>query len=453
MTCPTLKFDQGTITLEGVLPHFPPHFAFDERGLIARAPGMYYSATKQHFAHRGIEIADKASRITRLPLDLQTDYEPHPYQEQALKAWVKAGGRGSVILPTGAGKTLVALKAMERAGGSTLVVSPTINLMNQWYALLVEAFGTEVGILGGGYHEIRPITVTTYDSAYIHAGEFGNLFFLLIFDEVHHLPAAKFRQVADMCIAPHRMGLTATYERQDGAHACLEELVGPVIFRQKIGDLKGKYLAEYQTVRIKVRLSDEEAEAYKKACADYYGFIRAAGIKPFGEGWIEFLKMSGYDERARRALVAKQEVKRLSLNAERKLEVLDSLLKQHCHDQTVVFTERNDLVYRISREFLIPAITHQTRTRERKWVLDGFKSGTFNAIVTSKVLNEGVDVPSAKVAIILGGSASPREHVQRLGRILRKGGSRNTAVLYEVVTSATAEGGVSSRRRKSDAYA
>jgi len=366
---------------------------------------------------------------------------------------VQAGGRGSVILPTGSGKTLVALKAIERAGGSTLVISPTISLMNQWYSLLVDAFGQEVGILGGGYHEIRPITVTTYDSAYIHAGDFGNLFYLLVFDEVHHLPAAKYRQIAEMCIAPHRLGLTATYERQDGEHACLARLVGPVVFRQRLRELKGKYLSDYETVRIKVRLSDEEAQAYRKACADYYGFIRSAGIKPFGEGWTEFLKLSGADPRARRALVAKQEIKRLSINAERKLEVLDSLLKQHAHDQTVIFTEQNDFAYRISREFLIPAITHQTRAKERKWILDNFKAGTFGAIVTSKVLNEGVDVPSAKVAIVLGGSASPREYVQRLGRILRKDGSRRTALLYEVVTAATAEGNVSSRRRKSDAYA
>jgi superfamily II DNA or RNA helicase len=111
------------------------------------------------------------------------------------------------------------------------------------------------------------------------------------------------------------------------------------------------------------------------------------------------------------------------------------------------------LVYRISREFLIPAITHQTRARERKWILDGLREGVFGAIVTSKVLNEGIDVPSAKVAVILSGSASPREHLQRLGRILRKSDERRTAVLYEVVSSSTVETNISSRRRKSNAYA
>jgi superfamily II DNA or RNA helicase len=132
--------------------------------------------------------------------------------------------------------------------------------------------------------------------------------------------------------------------------------------------------------------------------------------------------------------------------------VLDSLLKQHWQDKVIIFTEQNELVYRISSEFLLPAITHQTKARERKWILDGFKGELLHAIVTAKVLNEGIDVPAAKVAIVLSGSASPREYLQRLGRILRKGDGHKRAVLYEVVTSATREMNVSARRRKTDAY-
>ena len=132
--------------------------------------------------------------------------------------------------------------------------------------------------------------------------------------------------------------------------------------------------------------------------------------------------------------------------------MLDSLLKQHWQDKVIIFTEHNELVYRISSEFLLPAITHQTKARERKWILDGFKGELFTPIVTSKVLNEGIDVPSAKIAIVLSGSASPREYLQRLGRILRKSDAHKRAMLYEVVTSATAEVNVSARRRKTDAY-
>ena len=175
-------------------------------------------------------------------------------------------------------------------------------------------------------------------------------------------------------------------------------------------------------------------------------------MKPFGAGWVDFLKASGHRPEAREALLAKFEMQRIVIYSERKLAVLDSLLKQHWQDKVIIFTEQNELVYRISSEFLLPAITHQTKARERKWILDGFKGELLHAIVTSKVLNEGIDVPSAKIAIVLSGSASPREYLQRLGRILRKGDGHKRAVLYEVVTSATREMNVSARRRKTDAY-
>ena len=448
-----LRYDAGTIVLDGKTPVcLPPQFEFDERIEKYRAPAADRRQILDYLAECREVVEDVSSQARSLKLKLRTDYTPRPYQREALDAWREAGSRGSVVLPTGSGKTFVALGAIAQVGRSALVVAPTIDLMSQWYSLLVDSFGIEIGILGGGHHELREITVTTYDSAYIYAAEYGNRFDLIVFDEVHHLPSAKNQQIALMSNAWFRLGLTATYERQDGAHELLDYLLGPVVYHRGVKDLKGEFLSDYDVVRIRASLNEEEAERYTASSKLYYGFVRKTGIKPFGNGWVELLKMSSYDESARKALIAKQEMKRIVIGSERKLEVLDSLLKQHFADKVIIFTEQNDLVYRISREFLIPAITHQTKTRERKWILDGFKDDTFHAIVTSKVLNEGIDVPSAKVAIILSGSASPREHLQRLGRILRKDKNRRTAVLYEVVTSATTETNVSSRRRKSDAY-
>jgi superfamily II DNA or RNA helicase len=449
-----MAFDSGTLVVEGpVPPDLPPQFEWDSRVERFRAPAVARRPAVQYMEKRGLDFEDASSESKPLDLKLRTAYSPHPYQKEAFDAWAKAGKCGTVVLPTGAGKTFVALGAIKSVSRSALVVAPTIDLMSQWYSLLVDSFGIEVGILGGGYHEIRDITVTTYDSAYIHAADYGNRFDLVVFDEVHHLPSPKFQQIPMMSTAWCRLGLTATYERQDGAHEMLEFLIGPVVYRRGIGDLKGEYLSDYETVRIRTALTGDEADRYNAAAACYFGFLKKSGLKPFGAGWAELIKMSAYDEYARKALIAKREMKRIVVGSERKLEVLDSLLKQHFADKVIIFTEHNDLVYRISREFLIPAITHQTKARERKWILDGFKADALRAIVTSKVLNEGVDVPSAKIAIILSGSASPREHLQRLGRILRKGGDRRTAVLYEVVTSATTETGVSARRRKTDAYA
>lgn len=431
----------------------PPQFVRDPRVDKYRAPAVARRAAVQYLSRRSVEIKDASSLSKPLDLKLRTAYQPRPYQKEALQAWIDSGMCGTVVLPTGAGKTFVALEAMSHVGRSSLIVAPTIDLMNQWYSLLVDSFGMEVGILGGGYHEVRDITVTTYDSAFAYAADYGDRFDLVIFDEVHHLPSPKFRQIPMMSAAWNRLGLTATYERQDCAEEDLEFLVGPVVYRKSIGDLKGEYLADYDVVRIRTSLTESEAERYAESAVAYRSFLAKSGIKPFGPGWDEFVRASAYDKDAREALLARQVMRRIVMGSERKLELLDSLLKQHWMDKVIVFTEYNSLVYRISREFLIPAITHQTKAKERKWILDGFRGDVFPAVVTSKVLNEGIDVPSAKVAIILSGSASPREHLQRLGRILRKGGERRTAVLYEVVTSATIEMNVSSRRRKSDAYA
>jgi superfamily II DNA or RNA helicase len=275
---------------------------------------------------------------------------------------------------------------------------------------------------------------------------------MLVFDEVHHLPAPTYQHIPRCSTAWHRLGLTATYERLDGQHEVLDALLGPVVYKRGMDDLTGEYLADYEIVRIRAALTTEESARYDELAAYYAAYLKETGLKLFGQGWTEFIKKSGGDPRARRALMAKQEMQRIVIGSERKLEILDTLLKQHWMDKTIIFTEHNDLVYRIAESFLIPAITHQTKARERKWILDGFKGDQFHAIVTSKVLNEGIDVPAAKIAIVLSGSASPREYLQRLGRILRKGGDRRQALLYEVVTASTVEVGVSARRRKTDAY-
>ena len=448
-----LTYDGGTLLLGGEIPgRVPPAFQWDARVGQFRAPAVARRGIVRFFAKHHLPLRDESSAARGLAVELRATYTPRDYQTEAFRAWTRADGCGTVVLPTGAGKTCIALAAIAHVGRSTLIVAPTLDLMSQWYALLTDMFRDEAGILGGGYHEVRDLTVTTYDSAYIYAGLYGNRFDLLIFDEVHHLPAPNYRQIPRLSTAWQRLGLTATYERQDGAHAALEELIGPVVYRKEVRDLAGEFLAEFEIVRLHTELTDEEAARYAGCAEVYLGYLKRAGLQPFAGGWEEFIRRSAFDAEARRALLAKTEMTRLIAGSERKLEVLDSLLKQHQGDKVLIFTEQNELVYRISREFLVPALTHQTKTRERKWILDGFKGDLFRAIVTSRVLNEGIDVPSAKIAIILSGSASPREHLQRLGRILRKDPARRLAILYEVVTSATAEVSVSSRRRITNAH-
>jgi superfamily II DNA or RNA helicase len=362
------------------------------------------------------------------------------------------GKRGVVVLPTGAGKSHVGQLAIEFTQRSTLVVSPTIDLMNQWYDLLSAAFGVEVGLIGGGYYELQDLTVTTYDSAYTHMERLGNRFGLIIFDECHHLPGEMYSHAAEMCLAPYRLGLTATPERADGRHLLLEELIGSLVYSKGIKELAGEYLADYVVERIKVTLTPEEEEEYRRARSTFTNFLVDHGVVLDGlAGWHRFVRESATSRRGRQAMLAHQRAKKLALGTSAKLRTLDFLLKKHARDRVMIFTSDNDTVYAISAAFLVPAITHQTDTKERKAILEAFNRGEYLALATSKVLNEGVNVPEASVAIVLSGSGSTREHVQRLGRILRRREGKQ-AILYEVVTAHTVEESISRRRRQHDAY-
>ena len=146
-------------------------------------------------------------------------------------------------------------------------------------------------------------------------------------------------------------------------------------------------------------------------------------------------------------MLALNKSKTIALEAVAKLDLLKSLLKQHCRDRVLIFTESNRFAYRISTRHLLPAVTHQTKTKERKRILERVNTGEYPVIVTSKVLNEGINVPEANIGIVLSDSGSAREYIQRLGHILRKREGKY-AILYEVITKDTLEKGVSQRRHR-----
>jgi len=405
-------------------------------------------------ALRGQKIAhrDEARRYETLDSPALVHREPRPYQTGAFAAWRAAGFRGLVVLPTGAGKTLVAHLAIDDRKRSTLVVAPTLDLVHQWHDGLRATFGCAVGIVGGGDYDLRPLTVTTYDSAYLHMENLGSRFGLLVFDECHHLPSESYALGARFCIAPFRLGLTATPERSDGREAILDELVGPVVYRKEIVELAGEYLADYETVRVSVDLSPSERAEYDRERAIYRQFIADHGILMASpRGFTDFIIRSSRSEAGRRAFAAYRRQREIAFTAPAKLDYLGRLLAQHRGDRTIVFTQDNATVYLLSRRFLIPAITHHTKVSERSAILQGLARGEFSAVATSKVLNEGVDIPTANVAIVMSGSGSVREHVQRLGRILRKAEGKR-ALLYELVTGGTSESQTSMRRRDHVAY-
>ena len=448
-----VRFDRGTLLLEGFSEEgAPAGFVMDRRLNLLRGPADRYHDLLMDL-HRGqVDYRDEARGYAVLARAHAGAHEPRDYQREAVEAWRAAGRRGVVVLPTGSGKSLVAERCIVDAKRDTLVVAPTLDLVGQWYDRLLRAFGEPVGVLGGGVHEVHPITVSTYDSAWMHMDRYGGRWGLLVFDEVHHLPGPSFSQAATMAIAPFRLGLSATPERDDGGHGALERLVGPIVYRREISDLAGAFLAEYRTELITVRLSPSDRAAYDEARGRYRSFVEVRGLRMGGPGgWRGFLRESARSREGRQALRAWRESRRILQGAPAKLRLLEELLRRHREGRVIVFTNDNATVYDISRRLLVPAITHQTDLKERRALLRGFADGDLPVLVTSRVLNEGVDIPSADVAIVLSGTGTVREHVQRLGRILRRRDDKQ-AVLYEVVVEASAEEWTSQRRRDHEAY-
>jgi superfamily II DNA or RNA helicase len=449
-----VRFRSGTIEVEGLPPDATGlPVAWDERTACHRAPAQAYADLLRGLTRLQIAYQDEARRYEVLAEGARVHKEPRPYQREALAAWREAGARGVVVLPTGAGKTLVAELAIDDRRRSALVVTPTLDLVRQWHDVLSASFGGRIGLIGGGEYELAPLTVTTYDSAYLHMDHLGDRFGLLVFDECHHLPGQSYALAARLCLAPFRLGLTATPERTDGREGELASLVGPVVYRKDIVEMSGQYLADYETVRVTVELSAAEREEYAAERALYLRFLQTQGIsmsRP--SGWSDFLIRASRSEEGQRAFRAYRRQKEIAFTAPAKLDYVEHLLHEHRQDRAILFTQDNATVYLVSRRFLIPAITHQTKVRERSEILARFAAGDYAALATSKVLNEGVDIPAANVAIVMSGSGSVREHVQRLGRILRKRDGKGSAILYELVTGGTAEAYTSERRRDHVAY-
>ncbi len=445
-----LSFEAGTLLLEGVgrtaAFELAAAFRWDERVLRWRAPAWAYTEAVKSLRRQKVAYTDAARRYHEFDFPTKLLVEPRPYQVEAIEAWRQHERRGVVILPTGAGKSLVAQMAIELTKRSTLVVVPTIDLMNQWYDLLLSSFQAEVGLIGGGFYEVGALTVTTYASAFRFMERLGDKFGLIIFDECHHLPSSVHRYAAELAIAPFRLGLTATPERADGGEQMLAQLVGPEVFRREAQELAGEYLADYSVVRLHVRLTAEERDRYEQERAVFRQFLQEQRISLSSlQGWQLFIIASARSEAGRRAMMAYRESKRIALGTEAKMRVLAELLQRHRRERVLIFTAENEMVYRISERFLIPAITHETNVKERRQWLEAFNEGTVLALATSKVLNEGVNIPAASVAVVLSGSGSTREHIQRLGRILRKQPDKE-ATLYEVIASDTTEEHISRRR-------
>jgi len=279
----------------------------------------------------------------------------------------------------------------------------------------------------------------------------GAGFGLLIFDEEHHLPGPCRREAAILSAAPLRLGLTATPQRSDGLEADLDWLIGPVAYQLPFKTVRGSTLADFDVVRVPVALNEAEQATYDQCSRVVRHFLAARRQETPGYTWQDLCKELGKDPQARHAQKAYYLKQSIEDRAAEKLRVLEDIFRLHRGQQILVFAGSNAMAIEVSKRFLVPTILSHTRKRERLAVLESFAKGEFTVLVANRVLDEGVDVPEAKVAVVIGGQGSTRQATQRLGRVLRRSGS-SRATLYEVVCEDTKEVHRSRKRRQGDAY-
>jgi superfamily II DNA or RNA helicase len=227
----------------------------------------------------------------------------------------------------------------------------------------------------------------------------------------------------------------------------LPALVGDPVYSVSVEELTAaKHLSDYTYEKIAVELTEQEQQSYEENMAIFKNYLSQRHfVLRSSFDFQRFIMATGRDPQAREALLARNKALKTAVNSETKLDLLAKKLEMYKDEKVLIFTLYNDLVYTISKRFLIPAVTHKTPREERREILANFGNSKYKVIVTSQVLDEGVDVPDASVGIILGGTGSKREFVQRLGRLLRKKENK-TAKLIEIISKETVEVNISRRR-------
>ncbi len=351
----------------------------------------------------------------------QDGWELRPYQGQAADSFWH-GGSGVVVLPCGAGKTIVGAAAMARASATTLILVTNTVSARQWRDELIKRTSLtaeEIGEYSGSKKEIRPVTIATYQVITTKRGgvhphlelfdarDWG----LIIYDEVHLLPAPVFRMTADLQ-ARRRLGLTATLVREDGREGDVFSLIGPKRFDAPWKDIESQgYIAPADCIEVRVTLTDAERMTYA---------------------------------------VAEPDVKyRLAATADTKTDVVVELVAKHRGTPTLVIGQYVDQLDELAARLDAPVITGATTVRQREKLYDAFRTGEIDLLVVSKVANFSIDLPSAQVAIQVSGAfGSRQEEAQRLGRLLRPKADGVMARFYAVVSRDTVDADFAAHRQR-----
>jgi len=258
-----------------------------------------------------------------------------------------------------------------------------------------------------------------------------------VVDEAHHFGLGVRDEALEMSIAPQRLGLTAT-PPSEPASSRLADLIGPIVYQLAIADLAGKWLSEFDLITVQLGLDAGERASYeanRRIFSEYQRRLRRADP---AASWQEFVSLAAQSPEGRAAISAWQRNRRLLHFTRAKAQAVAELLGRHRDSRVLIFTADNAAAYRIARDHLVMPITCEITRAEREAALAAFRAGILRCLVSARVLNEGIDVPDADVAIIVSGTQGEREHVQRVGRLLRCAPGKR-ALIYELATRATPE--------------
>jgi superfamily II DNA or RNA helicase len=434
--------------LGGVIDEIRGLLKYDRVKKIFTAYPAYYMRIREHLVSKGVSIDDQTGfAVDRyLPIKPTLSIKLRDYQEEAVEAWVSNKYKGIVSLPTGSGKTVVGVAAVSRKPVWTLVVAYTREQMRQWRDHFIRSCSVPQGSVGLFYSDekrIAPITIATYQTAFRHIERLSPYFSMLIVDEVHHLPADKFRAIALGMFAPYRLGLSATVTREDGRHEELFPLMGGVIYRKTPQELvEAGYLSPFRIETIKVDLTPEEKKRFEELRKKYRDLARGMEF----EDLVKAAKNG--DQVAAEALKVRSELRQLIHSASRKIEKVREIVARERErgSKILIFTQYIDQAETLGKILEAPVITGETEKKVRDRNFQLFRDGVERVLVITTVGDEGIDIPDANVGIIVAGTGSKRQFIQRLGRLLRPKEGKES-VLYEIIARGTPEE-IESRKRR-----